>query len=379
MIKKITGAIKWYFSTKDKQLILLSLVSSVYAVFLIYSATHNNSLRNTLIQIAGIGIGVVMMFIISSIDYETLASLWKIYVPAIILLFILTFFIGYTPPGSDNKAWILLPFGASLQPSELLKLAFIMTFAKHLAYLGDGVKTVRGLLSLVVHAMIPVGMVVAQGDDGSALVFIFIFIVMSFAGGVRLRYFAGAGLAAAIATPLIWFYVLSNYQRKRILAVFWPELDPTGTAYQQIQGKISIGSGQLWGRGWLQGPRTQAGRVPEQHNDFIMATAGEEFGFIGAVLILVLLFYILIRIIHAARVSRDQLGSMICMGVFATLAFQTFINLGMALSLFPVVGVTLPFFSSGGTSVMTSFMSIGLVLSVYMRQERYMFWNKRKS
>jgi len=369
------GKLRTFVQSLDLWLIVLCVGLAAFGLMIIFSATHNTSLRYTVVQGAGIAMGVCAMVAVSLFDYRTLASLWKIYMPFAVLLMVLTFFFGITPQGTDNKAWLEIPFvGVTIQPSELLKLAYIFTFSKHIERLGKNIETFKGVLSLAAHALAVTGMVVVQQDWGSAMVFVFITLTMMFVGGVQLRYFAILLGGVAAAVPLLWTVILKGYQKMRILSVYFPELDTTGDwVYQQKQGKISIGSGGLWGRGWLEGPRTQSVKVPAQHNDFILSALGEEFGFIGCFAVLLVLALILLRIMHAANTSSDVMGRCICMGVFGIILFQTIINVGMVLSLLPVVGVTLPFFSSGGTSVVVSFLSIGMVLSVYRTRERYVF------
>lgn len=376
-MSKAGRAISDFVKKVDMALILLCVGFSAFGVAVIFSATHNISGRYAVVQCLGIGIGVIAMILVSLIDYEVLLKLWKVYVPICVLLMVLTYVWGYAPPGTDNKAWLQLPGGLLLQPSELLKLAFIYTLSLHIQTLGDRIKAPKGVLGLIAHAAVPIGLVLLQRDWGSMIIFVFIFLFITFSAGVQLRYFAIAFGAAAVSIPLLWTYVLKTYQKKRILAVYFPELDPDyDYIYQQIMGKYSIGSGGFFGTGWLKGPRTQASLVPEQRNDFIIAALGEEFGFLGCLLVMIILFAILMRILNAARMSRDVSGKCICVGVFAIILTQTIINVGMTLALVPVIGVTLPFFSSGGTSVMVSFISIGMVLGVYNRRERYVFFNK---
>ena len=376
-MNKAGRGISEFVKKVDIALILLCVGLSAFGVAVIFSATHNSSNRHAIVQCLGIGIGVITMILVSLIDYEVLLKLWKVFVPICVLLMVLTYVWGYAPTGTDNKAWLELPGGLLLQPSELLKLAFIYTLSLHIQTIGEKIKTPKGVLGLVVHAAIPIGLVLLQRDWGSMMIFIFIFVFITFSAGVQLRYFAMAFGAAAVSMPLLWTYVLKTYQKKRILAVYFPELDPDyDYIYQQIMGKLSIGSGGFFGTGFLNGPRTQASLVPEQRNDFIIAALGEEFGFLGCLIVMIILFAILMRILNAAKMSRDIAGKCICVGVFAIILTQTIINVGMTLSLVPVIGVTLPFFSSGGTSVMVSFISMGMVLGVYNRRERYVFFDK---
>lgn len=369
-MKKVFKGVSSYLRKTDLVLVLLCLVLAGFGMMVIYSTTHNSSNRHVIVQAMGLCIGLFCMIIVSLIDSDILLRLWKLYAPFCVLLMVLTYFIGYTPPGTDNKAWLQLPGGLLLQPSELLKLAFIFTLALHIRKLGEDVKTFKGVCGLVLHGAVPIVLVLIQRDWGSMLVFVFIFVFVCFAGGVRLRYFAAAFGILAVAAPLVWTYVLKDYQKKRILAVYFPELDSGyDYIYQQAMGKLSIGSGGLFGKGWLSGPRTQASIVPEQRNDFIIAALGEEFGLFGCFIVLLLLTLIMVRICRCAKKASDIAGSCICMGVFAIIFSQSVINIGMALGLLPVIGIGLPFFSAGGTSIVMSCLSIGMVLSVYNGRE----------
>lgn len=376
-MKRIVRAAAAYLKKTDKLLIILCLALSSFGVAVIYSATRGVSSRSAAVQALGIGIGLVLMTAVSAFDPEVLFKLWKIYVPVCLLLMVLTYFFGYTPPGTDNKAWLRLPGGLLLQPSELLKLAFILTLSLHIQKLGEQVRTFKGVLGLIAHGAVPIVLVLLQRDWGNMLVFVFIFLFVCFAGGVQLRYFAAAFGAAAVAVPLLFFFVLKDYQKRRILAVYFPEIGRDfDFIYQQLMGKLSIGSGGFFGKGWLRGPRTGAAVVPEQRNDFILAALGEEFGFLGCFLVMLALLAILLRILYCSCRARDTAGKCVCVGVFAIILTQTLMNAGMALSLLPVIGVTLPFFSSGGTSVMVSFISIGIVLSAYNGREWHPYTNR---
>ena len=293
------------------------------------------------------------------------------YLPAVVTvgLVLLTFFIGYAPEGTDDKAWLALPFGQSIQPSELLKIGFIITFAAHVNRVSKKeISQLKHVLLLGIHGAIPVVLIHFQGDDGSALVMALMFAAMLFVAGVHWGYFAAAGGAVAIAAPLMWFFVMNDDQKGRFMALFQPELYQD-LIYQQARGQTAIGSGGWFGYGLFHGPYVQSGKIPLEYNDFIFATAGEEVGFVGCMLIIGILGAICWRILAVARRSRDRAGTIICTGVFAMFAAQTVNNLGMCLSMLPVIGVTLPFFSAGGTSTVCLYLGIGLVVSVYYHKD----------
>lgn len=364
-----------YIKKTDKVLLSLCIGASVYGLLLIYSATHMSSPKQAIVQSCALLIGLVAAILISLLDYEDISRFWIFIALAAVGLMVLTLLIGTGPSGSDNRAWIMLPGGISVQTSEILKIAFIITFSRHLARLGDRVSQFKNVVLLGLHALIPIALVVATKDDGTATVFVAIFICMMFAAGVKLRYFLIGGGLMLIAAPIFWFKILSPYQRDRFLVVYNPEqYDPTGQGlfWQQGQGEIALGSGQMFGRGLFQGPRIQGQMVPESHNDFILSVSGEELGFLGCMAVFLLLAAIFIRILMVGHRSYSKMGMLICVGIFSQLAFQAILNAGMVLCLLPVIGVTLPFFSAGGSSLLTTFINIGLVLSVYIHNQKRM-------
>ncbi len=373
-MKKIWHVLVRYFKETDKIILLLCFVCSAYSVLLMCGIHHSGmaTIRAVQMQIITSLLGLVAAMIISSFDYHFLSKLWKLYYPVCIGLVVLTYFFGEQRVESvDDKAWLPIPFlGINFQPSELLKIAFILTFALHLEKVGEGIKDIKNLLFLCVHGAIPCLLIHFQGDDGTALIFLFIFLSMLFSAGIQLRYIIIAGSALIVAAPLAWLYLLSSDQKLRILALFIPDLDTNGILYQQYNAKIAIGSGGGFGEGLFIGEHVY---VPEIHNDFIFSFVGQSLGFVGCISVIFLLFLICGRLLNFSRKANDLLGGYICIGVFATIAFQSIVNIGMNLSILPVIGVTLPFFSYGGTSVTTLYMGIGLALSVYMHNKEHLF------
>jgi len=280
----------------------------------------------------------------------------------------LTFFIGYAPVGTDDKAWLRLPGNMSFQPSELLKIAFVITFAKHVGAVESKINTFRNLFLLCIHGAIPVVLIHIQGDDGTALVMAVMFVAMMFAAGVKLRYFAAFFGVLVAAIPVIWFGLLDEMQKNRFLILFNPEADLYGDGWQQWRARLALANGGFWGQGYMKGEIVQSNQLPKGYNDFIFASAGEELGMLGLLAIILLLGAICVRLLIISHRAKDKAGAVICVGIFGMLAAQSIINIGMCISLLPVVGVTLPLFSAGGTSVMTTFMSIGLAANVYMHR-----------
>jgi len=370
-LKKFFSSIGDYFINTDKILWFLVICCTVISSVLLSSVERAGGLF-VRTQIMAACIGIIIAVIISVIDYEYITRYWWLLAILSIGLFIYVFLFGITISGTDDTAWIRLPGGLTFQPSELVKIFFIVTLAKHIDTLQSKgkLKTFLGVLSLLLHVGVPVVIIHMQGDDGSALIFFFIMLVMCIVAGVQGRYFIALGSILAIGLPLLWNFFLNDEHRNRILALF--DLDSnalTNYGYQQYQSKVSIASGELTGYGVGQGYRTGVGFVPEQENDFIFSVAGEEMGFLGSILIILLLLLMIVKVFFIGLGARDKLGSYIAYGMFGLLASQTIVNLGMVLGLLPVIGITLPFFSAGGTSSMCLYFGIGLVQSVHMHKQ----------
>lgn len=370
-MKRIFDSIWNYIKKTDKWFWILTMSASIYGFLLIYSQQRSGGTNFLKTQIIAVGIGYIVAVFISCIDYRFYGKVWWIFAGVALSLTILVFFIGIQIAGTDDVGWIKIG-SITFQPSELTKICFIITFAKHISVLVkyDKLRSFFGVMTLVFHAAIPILLIHMQGDDGTALVFGFMFLIMTFAAGVQLRYFISFLLVICVSAPLFYTKIMNDDQRNRLLVLF--NLDDnslTTYGWQQYQGKVSIASGGLFGEGYMNGPRVAKDIVPYQENDFIFTVAGEEFGFIGCTILLLILLFIVIKTTRDAHLADDTFGKMICYGFFSIIATQTVINIGMVLGIFPVVGITLPFFSSGGTSVMCLYFGVGLVQSVYMHRE----------
>lgn len=370
------GRIWQYIKDMDKFLFLLIVVISSYSLLLLKSVSRAFESANYFkTQLVAIILGMVGAWILTLIDYNAIASFWYLIAGFSIFLMVYTLLFGISIESTDGvnaKAWINLGV-TTFQSSELVKIAFMITFAKHLSILKERelLRRFVHVALLGVHALIPIGLCHLQGDDGAAMIFFCMFLAMTFVAGVQLRYFAGLFGALIVSAPLVWQYVLKEYQKKRFTAAYNLD-DPIvarGDGYQQYQGRLSIGSGKLWGRGLFEGPRVESNRVTFQQSDFVFSVAGEELGFIGCTLIILLLVFLLIRTLHNARVARDPLGTYICVGFFGMIAAQAIFNLGMCLAILPVMGVTLPFFSAGGSSAACLYFGYGLVQNVYLHHK----------
>lgn len=351
------------FANIDKVLLVFVILSALYGIIAIYSATRSfGTYSNTIIQSGALVLGTVVMILLSLFDYEQFEVLLKPIGILCIILLILVKIIG-TAGDWGAQSWIRLgPIG--IQPSEIAKIGFILTFSYHLSKVSDKVNEPKTLLLLLLHLAVPAFLIMLQPDLGSTLVFVFIFIVMIFTAGISLKYILYALTAGVVACPLIYMFLLSDYQKHRILVFLNPELDKLGSGYNVIQSKIAVGSGGFFGKGYLNGTQNQLGFLPTKHTDFIFSVISEELGFIGAGLVVILLSVIIWRCIKTAMDSKTLFGRYIAIGVSAMFIFHSVENIGMCIGLTPVTGIPLPFFSYGGTSLLTNLVAVGLVLSV---------------
>ena len=371
---KIVYWFKDFIKGTDKILLGLCMILSAIGTVMVYSATRVNLTEDQIISrdaktmFLAVMMGICVSLVISYFDYEAVTRLWPIIAIICLGLMLSLFVIGSSPEGRDDAiSWIKLG-SFYFQPSELLKIGFIITFSVHLESVGSEINKLKNVILLGIHAMIAIGLVVLTGDMGSALVFMFITVGMLFMAGLQLRYFLfGAGSVALLA-PIAWFEVLSDFQKQRFTAIYAPsnltEATYNEVIFQQERGMNAISSGGVFGTGLFNGTYTQNGLVPESENDMIFTVVGEELGFVGCMALLLILFFIILKVILNAKNSSEFEDKYICYGVFSMIASQTIVNIGMVLGFLPVVGITLPLFSSGGTSALSTLISLGLVQSV---------------
>ena len=362
--------LKKAFKETDKLFLLLCLFLSAVGTVMVSSATHRTAdgallSRDAKVMVLALVLGVAACLVISFIDYDLILKLWPVIAAGSLFLMLLLIPFGEAPSGrEDARSWLRITSSLYLQPSEILKIGFIITFSKHLSLLKNDLSSVKNVFFLCVHAMIPIALVVYTGDMGSALIFMLMFVGMMFIAGVHWAYFPLGIAAVAAALPLVWYKVFDNIQRNRILALIDPQSYPN-EIYQQQQAGNAIREGGFFGAGLFQGAYTQSGSVPESANDMIFSVICEETGLIGAFVVLLLFALLAIRIIYVGRRSNNYAASMICYGVMFMIIAQVAINIGMCLKLLPVIGITLPFISAGGSSVVSLYLAVGLVLSVY--------------
>lgn len=354
----------------DAGLVFAVTLCAVISVLLIYSISETGISANEGVgdsywktqlfsMIAGLGLAVL----ISLIDYRKLVKLWFIFAPAALILVALTFTsLGYQRAGADDQAWLQIG-PVNFQPSEILKIAFILTFSYHLSRDEENMNKPVHMLMLLIHGGVPIAVIGLQGDYGTAIVFAAIFVFMICSAKISWKYIAAAPVVIGGVIAAMWFFVLDDFHKKRILILFQPGSD-SDIEYQQDLGLAALKSGKVFGKG-LMGNAEDYIYVPEIHNDFIFTYVGQVFGFLGAMGLLIILAYICLKILADSRVACDRLGLFICMGAFGLMLSHCILNIGMVLKMAPVIGIPLPFLSAGGTAMVSMYAIIGLVLSTY--------------
>jgi rod shape determining protein RodA len=359
-----------FLSFRDFDWALLSMVLTLCAVSVleIYSATlHTKYAGDHTKQLFFVIGGLVAMFLFAKIDYHRLLD-WVPWAYVVFLLALVAVkLVGHKVLGA--KRWISIG-PVHFQPSEWVKLVLILLMARYFANLGGRSLTWRDIFKAFILVGIPLLMVLLQPDLGTALTFMPILVAGLFLGGINLRQSLILMTCGVVLIAGAWSSgkVLKPYQKARLTSFINPDNDPKGAGYQLRQSLIAVGSGGVWGKGAAKGTQTQGDFLPIPHADFIFAAFGEEHGFVGALFVLLLYFFILMRLIQNAQTAADLSGSLIIMGVVAVLAFQIAVNMGMVIGFMPVTGIPLPLMSYGGSSVLFTFLALGVVMNVRMRR-----------
>ena len=349
----------------DPILFFCTVGLSLISIVTVLGAVDNFGTRKLIMQAAMTAAGIVATLIIAQFDYHWIVDkLWIIMLGVSALLLIITLVFGSSGENMEtaNRSWLNIPgINIMIQPSEFVKIALVCSFAKHLSLVRERINHIKELLSLAIHAGLIVGLILLSGDLGVALVYMGFLLIMLFVAGLSGWYFLGGATVVVLAFPLLW-EMLADYQRERIIVGFNPELDPLGKGMQPLLSKQCISNGGFFGIGLMGKGDYEA--LPASHTDFIFATVCEKFGIIGGFLVVSLLITMVIRMLLLARSCQDDYGSYICVGVAAIIIVQMLENLGMCLAMLPVVGITLPFVSCGGSSVLATFVLVSLVHSV---------------
>jgi rod shape determining protein RodA len=356
------------FRDFDWGLLAMVLLLCTVSVLEIYSATlHTKYVGFHTKQVLYIVAGLAAMFLVAKIDYHKLVDYapWAYGASLVALVAVKVF--GHKVLGA--RRWINIGH-MQFQPSEWIKLILILAVARYFANLGGRFLTWRDIFKAFALVGVPMLLVLAQPDMGTALTYSPILIAGLFLGGINIRQALVLTVAGAILITAAWSSgkVLKPYQKARLTGFINPDNDPRGAGYQVLQAKIAVGAGGIWGKGAEKGTQTQGAFIPIPHADFIFAAFSEEHGFVGAVFVLLLYFFVLMRLIQNAQTAADLPGSLIIMGIVAVLTFQIAVNVGMVIGFMPVTGIPLPLMSYGGSSVLFTFLALGVAMNVRMRR-----------
>jgi rod shape determining protein RodA len=361
----------------DWLLLLITLALSVAGLFLLYSATNQTLRQDGLDPFARVdkqaftmALGLVVLLVITAFDYRFL----KIYAGFIYIGSLLTLVlvripgVGSTDSAGVTQSWFQFG-GIQITPSEFTKLALIVMLAAVLSEIRTSEPTARDVAKLVVLAAVPIALVFVQPDLGTAIAIAAIVVGMLLVAGTRLKHLLVLTAASfAVIALVLQTDAIEDYQRDRLVVFLDPDAASADVRYNLDQSLIAVGSGGVFGKGYLNGSQTNLDYVPEQHTDFIFTVAGEEFGFVGAALVLGLFALLLWRAIRIAYLAKDPFGTYVAAGVASMFAIQMFVNVGMVIGIMPITGIALPFLSYGGTSILVSFAGVGLLESIHMRR-----------
>ena len=371
-ISKFKPYIRQFFQRADIFLLVICTVCAIFGILMVDKAVVGMSAggwdmsapsKYIAVQTFSMFLGIGAFVIFTIIDADILGSQWKLLCVINVLLLVALIIFGQDD-GTGNKSWIRFA-GIGIQPSEVIKVLYIIVAAKQMTWLKEhrDIDSFLSIVEMAGHFVIVFGMIIVVSSDlGSATIIMFIFLTMFFVLGVKLYWFALGGAAVAAAVPLLWNYFLKDYQKKRLIAPYDPSIDPDGwgITWQTTQSKLTLASGRL--TGVEEGHRATV--FTGKHTDFIFSCVGENLGMIGCIVVIILLVIIIVHIVRVGLRSGRLFDMLICIGVAAAMAFQTFINIGMCIGITPVIGITLPFFSYGGSSMVTMYGAMGLVSGV---------------
>ena len=376
------NAIKKFFYRTDWVLLGLCLAASIFGIVMIASASNYHGASTYVSkQIIALVIGLILFVVLSFLDIEILAEH-----QTLLVIFSAVFLAMLYPFGVEgdtgNRSWMSIPgMPFMIQPAEYCKIIYIIVCARVMTIYQEHINSLPCVLRLGFVSAVFMGLIVVISKDaGVALIYVFTLIIMALAGGFSFIWFAAAGAGLAVIVPILWnSSLVREDQKNRVMVLFDESIDPLGTTvrYQASRSINAISGGGLTGQGLFQGTQIQSGNVPAQHTDFIFAAIGEELGYAGCALCIGLLVAIILRILYVGAHSQSYFYRQVCVGIAGTLMFQIIINIGMCLGVAPVIGLTLPFFSYGGSSMMSLFIAMGVISSVRMHpspdsQQRYL-------
>ena len=372
-MRQIWNRITEFYRRGDLLLLFLCVITTIFGIVVIASATHySGSTHYLVVQAAALLLGVVLYVAVSLLDIEILAEHRELLM-AFNALFISMLLVWGVEGNTGNRAWLALPLmPVNIQPAEICKVTFVIALAKTMNDHRSKISSVKSVASIVLQTLAMMGLIVViSRDAGSAVVFLFIFLVVAYVGGVRAWWFLAAFLAAAALFPILWDRFIQDHQKERILMFFDSSIDPDGTGirWDTNRSMAMISGGGISGQGLFRGAMVQNHAIAAQHTDFIFSAIGEELGILGCLFTLLLLISIVVRCVYVGLKTPNYMNRLICIGIAAMLIFQILINVGMCIGVFPVIGLTLPFVSYGGSSIVTLYLAMGIISGIHMRPD----------
>ena len=371
-MRKLWNGLKEFYRHGDLLLLLFCVIASLFGLLIIASTTRfSGSSRFLVVQGVALILGVMLYIAVSLLDIEIVAEHWLLLWLFNTLFMLLLLRWGIEVNG--NRAWLHLPMvPVNIQPAELCKITFVIILAKLFSKHRDRISSIPSVASVAGITLFMVGLIlVISKDAGSAMVFLFIFLVLAYVSGVRSWWFLLAAVLVFIAFPVFWDKLMQPYQKERIMMFFDSSIDPTGEGvrWDTNRSVAMVSGGGISGQGLFRGAMTQSHAIDSQYSDFIFSAIGEELGILGCGFTVLLLVAVIVRCIHVGLKTPNFMYRTICFGISAMLVFQVLTNVGMCIGVFPVIGLTLPFISYGGSSIITMFLAMGVVSGIHMRPD----------
>ena len=373
-MKEFSTSLKDRLLSIDLTVVITSVAMTLLSILVLFGgmSAFDGGKTKVMVQCVAAILGIIIMIVLSTLDYDAICSKFEMLFFAISVgMLLLVIVVNLGSSNATNHNWIKIPgIPFNIQPGEFVKITYIITFSRHVDRLKGKINEIKSVAQLAVHAGVIIGLVLVTGDLGTTLVYLFLTAVILFTAGLSLWYFAAAAVIVIIASPILWDK-MAEYQKLRIMAGFDPSIDPEVYGYQAIMSKNAIIAGGFKGAGLFGG--TQYAKVPAAHSDFLFCVLAEKLGFFGTFAYLALMCVLVIRLLVISRRTRKDYASLICVGISAVLIAQTLENIGMCLAMLPVVGITLPFFSYGGSSMLTMYICLGVVQSICTHNRKYYF------
>ncbi len=358
----------------DFKLFILTVILCAFGLLMLYSSTRSLGPKGARIvktQFIATILGFILLIFLTFFDYRIFGEAYLYIYGLCNALLVLVLIFGTGEDQWGARSWLKIG-PVMFQPSEFVKVGLIVSLAKYIDLNKYTLNEPKTLLKVLAFALFPVALIMGQPDAGTAMVFVFFIALMLFVAGLDWRYIIYALILGIVSLPFLWFR-LDVYQKNRFYNFINPEWDMKNTGYQAAQGKVAIGSGKFFGRGFLKGPQAQNNFISQKQDDFIFAVIGEELGFLGGTFLIVLYFLFLKRLIDLARDNDDMFGSLIIVGFAASMIFHIFENIGMTIGVMPITGIPLPFISHGGTFQLANLIFVGIILSISLHRENLSF------